>query len=123
MLSGKMDEAKMSEYNSDAIDEVIFCTDEDYKLAEMIGNKMLLHMSAAYRLINGEEQECVPEIKPLDQQKVLFEQLKAEYKLQELITEAQSQGVSRRSAIRWNDSWQKNGMVIKLNHGNYKKVG
>ena len=74
-------------------------------------------------MINGEEQECVPEIKPLDQRKVLFEQLKAEYKLQELITEAQSQGVSRRSAIRWNDSWQENGMVLKLNHGNYKKIG
>ena len=123
MLSGKMDEAEMSEYNSDAIDKVIFCTDEDYETAEMIGNKMLMHMAAAYKMIDGEAQECVPEIKPLDQQKVLFEQLKAEYKLQELITEAQSQGVSRRSAIRWNDSWQKNGMVIKLNHGNYKKVG
>ena len=100
-----------------------YCSDADYETAELIGNKLLLHMAAAYRMINGEAQECVPEIKPLDQRKVLFEQLKAEYKLQELITEAQSQGVSRRSAIRWNDSWQENGMVIKLNHGNYKKVG
>lgn len=123
MLSGKMDEAEMSEYNSDAMDGVVFCRDEDYETAEMIGNKMLMHMAAAYKMIDGEAQECVPEIKPLDQRKVLFEQLKAEYKLQELITEAQSQGVSRRSAIRWNDSWQENGMVIKLNHGNYKKVG
>ena len=115
--------AEMSEYDSDAMDGVVFCTDEDYETAEMIGNKMLMHMAAAYKMIDGEAQECVPEIKPLDQRKVLFEQLKAEYKLQELITEAQSQGVSRRSAIRWNDSWQENGMVIKLNHGNYKKVG
>ena len=72
----------------------LFCTDEDYETAEMIGNKMLLHMAAAYRMIDGDAQEVVPEIKPLDQRKVLFEQLKPEYKLQELITEAKSQGIS-----------------------------
>ena len=123
-VSGRaVDDREMSGYNPNAMDKVILCTDEDYETAEIIGNKMLMHMAAAYKMIDGEAQECVPEIKPLDQRKVLFEQLKAEYKLQELIAEAQSQGVSRRSAIRWNDSWQENGMVIKLNHGNYKKVG
>ena len=116
-------EEGMSGYTPDAMYKVILCTDEDYETAEIIGNKMLLHIATAYQMIDGEAQECVPEIKPLDQRKVLFEQLKAEYKLQELINEAKSQGVSRRSAIRWNDSWQENGMVIKLNHGNYKKVG
>ena len=116
-------EEGMYGYTPDAMYKVILCTDEDYETAEIIGNKMLLHIATAYQMIDGEAQECVPEIKPLDQRKVLFEQLKAEYKLQELINEAKSQGVSRRSAIRWNDSWQENGMVIKLNHGNYKKVG
>ena len=38
------------------------------------GNKLLLHMAAAYRMIEGDKQELVPEIKPLDQRKVLFEQ-------------------------------------------------
>jgi hypothetical protein len=122
LMSRAHNKEGMSEYDSDAKDKVILCRVEDYETAEMIGNKMLLHMAAAYRMIDGEGQECVPEIKPLDQRKVLFEQLKAEYKLQELIAEAKSQGVSRRSAIRWNDSWQENGMVLKLNHGNYKKV-
>ena len=116
-------EEGMSGYTPDAMYKVILCTDEDYETAEIIGNKMLLHIATAYQMIDGEAQECVPEIKPLDQRKVLFEQLKAEYKLQELINEAKCQGVSRRSAIRWNDSWQENGKVIKLNHGNYKKVG
>ena len=82
-----------------------------------------LHMAAAYRMIDGDAQDVVPDIKPLDQRKVLFEQLKAEYKLQELITEAKLQGVSRRSAIRWNDSWQENGMVLKTDYGHYRKVG
>ena len=100
-----------------------FCADEDYEAAEMIGNKLLLHMAAAYRMIDGDAQDVVPEIKPLDQRKVLFEQLRPEYKLQELISEAKTQGVSRRSAIRWNDSWQENGMVLKTDYGRYKKVG
>lgn len=109
-----------SELNSDT---PLLCSDIDYETAEIIGNKLLLHMAAAYRLIDGDAQDIVPEIKPLDQRKVLFEQLRPEYKLQELISEAKTQGVSRRSAIRWNDSWQVNGMVLKTDYGHYKKVG
>lgn len=101
---------------------VIFCNDQDYQTAEIIGNKLLLHMAAAYRMIDGESQELVPEIKPLDQRKVLFEQLPEEYPLSQLIAEASSQGISRRSAIRWNDIWQEDGLVKKVNHGNYKKI-
>ena len=99
------------------------CADEDYETAEIIGNRLLLHMAAAFRLIDGDKQDVVPEIKPLDQRRVLFEQLKGEYKLQELISEAKSQGISRRSAIRWNDSWQEKGLVLKMDYGHYKKVG
>ena len=109
-----------SELNSDT---PLLCSDIDYETAEIIGNKLLLHMAAAYRLIDGDAQDIVPEIKPLDQRKVLFEQLRPEYKLQELISEAKTQGVSRRSAIRWNDRWQENGMVLKTDYGHYKKVG
>ena len=98
------------------------CTDEDYETAELIGNRLLLHMAAAFRMINGDDQECVPEIKPLDQRKVLFEQLKGEYALGELINEAKSQGVSRSSAIRWNNQWIEQGLITKENHGNYKKI-
>lgn len=98
------------------------CTDEDYETAELIGNRLLLHMAAAFRMINGDEQECVPEIKPLDQRKVLYEQLKGEYALGELINEAKSQGVSRSSAIRWNNQWIEQGLITKENHGNYKKI-
>ena len=112
----------MSECHSDATDKIILCSDEDYETAEIIGNKMLLHMAAAYRMIDGDAQEVVPEIKPLDQRKVLFEQLKGEYSLGELINEAKSQGISRSSAIRWNNQWIEQGLINKENHGNYKKV-
>ena len=98
------------------------CSDADYQTAEIIGNRLLLHMAAAYRMIDGDAQECVPEIKPIDQRKVVFEQLKAEYALGELIQEAKSQGVSRSSAIRWNNEWIEKGMVTKENHGIYRKV-
>ena len=98
------------------------CSDDDYSTAEIIGNRLLLHMAAAYRLINGDAHDIVPDIKPLDQRRVLFEQLKPEYKLQELISEAKSQGVSRATVIRWNDAWQELGQVKKIEYGHYRKV-
>ena len=99
------------------------CADDDYETAEMIGNKMLLHMAAAYRMIDGDKQDVVPEMKPIDQRKVLFEQLKGTFERKELIKEAKAQGISERTAERWNDKWQEQGQVIKLEHGRYKKVG
>ena len=110
------------ENNRPCMVDTLYCSDQDYETAEIIGNKMLMHMAAAYRMIDGDAQECVPEIKPIDQRKVVFEQLKAEYALGELIQEAKSQGVSRSSAIRWNNEWIENGMVTKENHGIYRKV-
>ena len=99
------------------------CSDADYQTAEIIGNRLLLHMAAAYRMIDGDAQEVVPEIKPLDQRRVLFDQLKPEYNHKELISEAKSQGVSVRTAERWNLNWIADGIVQKWHHGEYKKVG
>ena len=110
------------ENNRPCMVDTLYCSDQDYETAEIIGNKMLMHMAAAYRMIDGDAQECVPEIKPLDQRKVLFEALKGEYALGELINEAKSQGVSRSSAIRWNNQWIEQGFITKENHGNYKKI-
>lgn len=124
----------MPEYNSGIMDgggsrlpdgttnERIHCKEEDYETAEMIGNKMLLHMAAAYRMIDGDAQDVVPEIKPLDQRKVLFEQLKTEYSHGDLAEEAKRQGVSKRTVERWNLSWIEIGLVEKTNHGQYRKV-
>ena len=80
-------------------------------------------MAQAYRMIDGDKQDLVPEIKPLDQRKVLFEQLKVTFERKELIKEAKTQGISERTAERWNDKWQETGVVIKLEHGKYRKVG
>lgn len=102
--------------------DTLYCSDQDYETAEIIGNKMLLHMAAAYRMIDGEKQECVPEIKPIDQRKVVFEQLKAEYNHGDLAEEAKRQGISKRTIERWNQSWIENGLVEKTNHGQYRKV-
>ena len=101
---------------------LVECSDFDYRTAELIGSKMLMHMAMAYRMIKGDEQETMPEVKGLDQRKVVFDGLKARYQLNDLIKEAQSQGVSRSSAIRWNNQWIEKGMVRKENHGEYRKV-
>ena len=121
----------MSALNADEIDgdkdrlslvDTMYCSDQDYETAEMIGSKMLMHMAMAYRMIKGDEAESMPEVKGLDQRKVVFEQLKIRYQLNDLIKEAKSQGVSRSSAIRWNNQWIEKGMVRKENHGEYRKV-
>ena len=119
---GAANEDGMSGYYPDAKNEIILCADEDYEAAEIIGNKMLMHMAAAYRMIDGDAQECVPEIKPIDQRKVVFEQLKAEYNHGDLTEEAKRQGISKRTIERWNLIWIENGLVEKTNHGQYRKV-
>ena len=60
-------------------------------------------------MIEGDKQELVLEIKPLDQRKVLFEQLGEEFELKELISEGKTQGVSERTVIRCNERWQEEG--------------
>ncbi|MBQ7631340.1 MAG: DUF3987 domain-containing protein [Paludibacteraceae bacterium] len=103
--------------------EILTCRDEDYEAAEMIGNKLLLHMASAFRLIDGDAIDLIPEVKPLDQRKILFEQLPNEFENKLLFNEAKTQGVSTRTATRWNDVWQEQGLVQKIKHGYYRKVG
>ena len=105
------------------MDNRLICSDSDYETADIIGNKLLLHMAAAYRLIDGDAQDIIPEIKPLDQRKVLFEQLKSEYAHKELVTEAKTQGISPRTAFRWNEKWLHEGLIAKAEYGIYRKVG
>ena len=127
MRSGESDspgkeERRMSGLNPDAMEKV-YCRDEDYETAEVIGNKLLMHMAAAYRMIDGESQELVPEIKPLDQRKVLFEQLPEEYAHKELVAEAKAHGVPQSTILRWNSQWIEDGLIRRISHGHYKKIG
>ena len=116
-----------SEFNSDSTPYTLhhtplFCSDTDYATAELIGNKLILHMAMAYRMIQGAEQVSVPKIQPLDQRKMLLSLLPSEFGHKELVDEAKSQGVPSRTAERWNDSWLQQGYIVKLKHGWYKKV-
>ena len=98
------------------------CSDTDYATAELIGNKLILHMAAAFRMIKGAEEISVPKIQPLDQRKILLSLLPAEFESKTLVAEASSQGISRATAIRWNDEWQERGIVQKIKYGMYKKL-
>ena len=97
------------------------CSDSDYQTAELIGNKLILHMAAAYRMIKGAEQPSVPKIQPLDQRAMLLSLLPPEFETKTLLDEAKSQGISRRTVIYWNDEWQQTGVVQKIRHGVYRK--
>ena len=106
---------------ADRIQTELHCSDVDYQTAELIGNKLILHMAAAYQMIKGAEQPSVPKIKPLDQRQMLLSLLPAEFETKTLLEEAKSQGISRRTVIYWNDEWQQMGAVQKIRHGVYRK--
>lgn len=100
----------------------IICSDADYQIAEMIGNKLILHMAQAYQLVKGTHQISLPTVKPLDQKAILLSLLPDEFESKILVAEAQSQGISRRTAIRWSDEWQAVGLIQKIKYGTYKKI-
>ena len=110
-----------TERYTDRIQTEILCTDEDYQTAEMIGNKLLLHIAQAYQMIEGQEQQTMPEVKALDQKQILLSLLPDEFESRQLTAEAKAQGVTERTAFRWNDEWQQTGIVLKVKHGVYKK--
>ena len=100
----------------------LICTDDDYATAELIGNKLILHMAQAYQLIHGDEQVTLPAVKPLDQRQILLSLLPTEFESKQLVAEAQAQGISRATALRWNEEWQQQGHIQKIKYGVYKKI-
>ena len=98
------------------------CSDVDYQTAEMIGNKLILHMAAAYRMIKGAEEVSVPKVQALDQRQMLLSLLPEEFETKTLLEEAKSQGVAIRTAGRWNDKWVEEGVVVKIRQGHYRKI-
>lgn len=97
------------------------CSDVDYQTAELIGNKLILHMAAAYRMIKGAEEVSVPKVQALDQRQMLLSLLPEEFETKTLLEEAKSQGVPIRTAGRWNDKWVEEGVVVKIRQGHYRK--
>ena len=99
------------------------CSDADYATAELIGSKLILHMASAYKLIAGDQTELVPPVSTTCQKQLLFNQLPAEYPHKLLVAQAQSQGVPQRTVLRWNNYWLEQGMISRVSHGQYKKIG
>ena len=99
-----------------------FCSDIDYQTAELIGNKLILHMAAAYRMIKGAEQPSVPKIQPLDQRAMLLSLLPPEFESKTLVAEAASQGIPQSTVMRWCSQWIDRGLLLRLAYGKYKKI-
>ena len=97
------------------------CSDTDYQIAEMIGNKLILHMAQAYQLVKGTEKVEQPQVKPLDQKQILLSLMPDEFESKTLLAEAQTQGIPRRTVFRWSDEWQEHGLIIKIRHGIFRK--
>ena len=100
----------------------LLCSDIDYATAELIGNKLILHMAQAYQLIKGTQKVELPAVKPLDQKQILLSLLPDEFGHAILVKEAATQGIPARTAERWNEGWQQTGIVFRLKHDCYKKI-
>ena len=100
----------------------IICSPMDYATAELIGNKLILHMAQAFQLIKGTEHISLPTVKPLDQKQILLSLLPDEFGHAILVKEAATQGIPARTAERWNEGWQQTGIVFRLKHDCYKKI-
>lgn len=61
-------------------------------------------------------------VKPIDQKQILLSLLPDEFESKTLVAEATSQGISRATALRWNDEWQTVGLILKIKYGVYKKI-
>jgi hypothetical protein len=104
------------------MNEILQCRDEDYEAAEMIGGKLILHAAVAYKMIEGEKTELVPQVETSCQKQMLYERLGGEYEHQELLTEAKVQGISRATAQRGNERWLTEGKICRIQRGMYKKI-
>ena len=100
----------------------LLCSDSDYQTAELIGNKLILHMAAAYQMIKGAEQPSVPKIQPLDQRQMLLSLLPPEFESKTLVAEAASQGIPQSTVMRWCSQWIDRGLLLRLAYGKYKKI-
>ena len=79
-------------------------------------------MAQAYQLVKGTQKIDTPTVKPLDQKQILLSLLPDEFESKTLVAEAQSQGISRATVLRWNDEWQNHGFIQKIKYGVYKKI-
>lgn len=102
--------------------ELLTCSDADYATAELIGNKLILHMASAYKMIAGDKAELVPSVATTCQKQLLFTQLPDEYAHKLLVIQATTQGISSATAARWNEKWLELGMIKKVQYGIYQKV-
>jgi len=107
---------------ADRVQTELQCSDEDYATAELIGNKLILHMAQAYQLVKGTEKIEQPKVKPLDQKQILLSLLPEEFESKMLLTEAQAQGIPARTVARWNEAWVQAGYVQKIRQGHYRKL-
>lgn len=61
--------------------------------------------------------------KALEARRLIFDQLKSEFAHKELIAEAKAQGIPQSTILRWNAQWIEKGLITRVSHGMYKKVG
>ncbi len=121
-IASELNTDKPSSVSPEFYSGQLVCSDTDYATAELIGNKLILHMAQAYQMIKGTQKIAQPTVKPLDQKQILLSLLPEEFGHAMLVKEASAQGIPSRTAERWNENWQQQGVVFRVKHDCYKKI-
>lgn len=108
-------------HTEEEVGESIVCQDEDYRIAVTIASKLLLHAADAYEQIEGKTSPTIPERKGCYQQRMLLAALPSAFTHKDLMVQSQQTGVNTRTAERWLNEWQEQGIMIRMERGSYKK--
>lgn len=101
---------------------LLVCSDEDYRTARLIGTKLLLHAADAYAQIGADLQDAIPRTRFSLQQQTFLAQLPMEFSKAECEESASETGISPRTVRYWLESWVTRGLLLRIQHGQYRKT-
>lgn len=100
----------------------LFCSDQDFSTALLIGRKLLLHAADAFTQINADRSDAIPAARGSFQQTTLFSALPDEFSTDACLQLAADSGISERSVKRWLTQWTVEGVLARLSRGSYRKA-
>lgn len=106
----------------EAIEPMLYCKDDVFEVAMLIGRKLLLHAADAYMQIEADKKETMPAARGSFQQMTFLSELPEEFSREECLKVAEKNGVAQRSAERWLNDWVQAGNLQKIARGYYRKA-
>lgn len=105
----------------------LVCTDEDFQSMLLIAEKLLAHMVDVFALL-PEEDTLDTDIVMIDRhaeakmrQQLFLSKLDDTFTTADMRNIAKKEGITFKTAERWATQWLKEGFIVRVEHGHYKK--